>query len=98
MQVFAANKGLNRSYEVIDIAFYSLMQRCKRSLCYTNTTSEPRRLMVPPMIRRLALLVAFAITAAPLLAQAQQASPALPVTEIAPGVFVHVGAMELMTA
>jgi quinoprotein relay system zinc metallohydrolase 2 len=44
------------------------------------------------IVRWLALLAA--LTAAPL-ACAQQ--PALPVTEIAPGVFVHVGAIALMT-
>lgn len=74
------------------------MQRRNCDLCYTNTTFEPRRLMVPSMIRHPALLAAFAIITAPLLAQAQQPSPALPVTEIAPGVFVHIGAVELMTA
>lgn len=43
---------------------------------------------------RLTLLVLIAIIIAPL-ARAQQ--PGLPVTEIAPGVFVHIGAVALMT-
>jgi quinoprotein relay system zinc metallohydrolase 2 len=47
------------------------------------------------MIHRLAALAVLAILAAPKLANAQQ-SP-LPVSEIAPGVFVHIGVTELMT-
>ncbi|MGO8910068.1 MAG: quinoprotein relay system zinc metallohydrolase 2 [Bradyrhizobium sp.] len=48
------------------------------------------------MIHRLAIfLAAVAMLAAPTFAQEQQA--VLPVSEIAPGVFVHVGATELMT-
>lgn len=48
------------------------------------------------MIYRLAIfLAAVAMLAAPTFAQEQQA--VLPVSEIAPGVFVHVGATELMT-
>jgi len=42
-------------------------------------------------LARLALLVALAISAP------ARAEPALPVTEIAPGVFVHIGAIALMT-
>ncbi len=49
------------------------------------------------MIRRLALFVAFALTAAPLLAQMQQDTQPLAVDEIAPGVFVHTGTIALMT-
>src|SRR3954452_20563577 len=47
------------------------------------------------MIHRCAALVVFAIFLAPNLVNAQQ-SP-LPVNEIAPGVFVHIRATELMT-
>jgi quinoprotein relay system zinc metallohydrolase 2 len=47
------------------------------------------------MIHRLAALAVLAILVAPKLANAQQ-SP-LPVSEIAPGVFVHIGVTELMT-
>src|SRR3954452_9554727 len=47
------------------------------------------------MIHRLAALVVLATLVAPTLAEAQQ-SP-LPVSEIAPGVFVHIGVTELMT-
>src|SRR3954466_10567153 len=47
------------------------------------------------MIHRCAALVVFAIFLAPKLVNAQQ-SP-LPVNEIAPGVFVHIGATEVMT-
>lgn len=50
------------------------------------------------MIRRLVLFAAFAMTVVPLLAQQQQDPQPLSVDEIAPGVFVHIGAMELMTA
>ena len=82
---------------MIEITFHSLLQRHKRDLCYTNTTFEPQCLTVLLMIRHLALLAAFTITTTPLLAQAQQDSRALPVTEIASGVFVHIGATELMS-
>ena len=47
------------------------------------------------MIHRLAILAAVAMLAGPTFAQEQQDT--LPVSEIAPGVFVHVGATELMT-
>jgi quinoprotein relay system zinc metallohydrolase 2 len=47
------------------------------------------------MIHRLAALAVLAILAAPKLANAQQ-SP-LPVSEVAPGLFVHIGVTELMT-
>jgi quinoprotein relay system zinc metallohydrolase 2 len=47
------------------------------------------------MIHRLAALVVLAILVAPRLAHAQQ-SP-LPVSEVAPGIFVHIGVTELMT-
>jgi quinoprotein relay system zinc metallohydrolase 2 len=47
------------------------------------------------MIHRLLILAAFAMLAEPILAQEQQ-SP-LPVSEIAPGLFVHAGATALMT-
>ncbi len=47
------------------------------------------------MIHRLAILAAVAMLAGPTFAQEQQET--LPVSEIAPGVFVHVGATELMT-
>lgn len=47
------------------------------------------------MIYRLAILAAVAMLAGPTFAQEQQET--LPVSEIAPGVFVHVGATELMT-
>jgi quinoprotein relay system zinc metallohydrolase 2 len=47
------------------------------------------------MIHRLAALVVLATVIAPTLANAQQ-SP-LPVSEVAPGVFVHIGVTELMT-
>jgi quinoprotein relay system zinc metallohydrolase 2 len=47
------------------------------------------------MIHRLAALVVLAILVAPKLANAQQ-SP-LPLSEVAPGVFVHIGVTELMT-
>ncbi len=47
------------------------------------------------MIHRTATLVAFAMLAASTLSQAQQ-SP-LPVSEIAPGIFVHDGLAALMT-
>ena len=47
------------------------------------------------MIYRSLILAAFALLAAPIFAQEQQ-SP-LPVSEIAPGLFVHAGAMALMT-
>jgi quinoprotein relay system zinc metallohydrolase 2 len=47
------------------------------------------------MIHRLAALAVLAILIAPTLANAQQ-SP-LPVSEIAPGLFVHIGVTELMT-
>lgn len=49
------------------------------------------------MIRRLALFVAFAMTTAPLLAQVRQDVQPLSVDEIAPGVFVHIGTIALMT-
>jgi quinoprotein relay system zinc metallohydrolase 2 len=48
------------------------------------------------MIHRSVILVAFALLAEPTLAQEQQ-SP-LPIDEIAPGLFVHVGATALMTS
>src|SRR3954454_7573108 len=47
------------------------------------------------MTHRFAALVVLAISLAPGLADAQQ-SP-LPVDEVAPGVFVHIGVTELMT-
>jgi quinoprotein relay system zinc metallohydrolase 2 len=47
------------------------------------------------MIHRLAALAVLAILVAPKLANAQQ-SP-LPVSEVAPGLFVHIGVTELMT-
>jgi quinoprotein relay system zinc metallohydrolase 2 len=47
------------------------------------------------MIHRLAALAMFATLVAPTLANAQQ-SP-LPVSEVAPGLFVHIGVTELMT-
>src|SRR4051812_3548748 len=47
------------------------------------------------MTHRFAALVVLAISLAPGLADAQQ-SP-LPVNEVAPGVFVHIGVTELMT-
>jgi quinoprotein relay system zinc metallohydrolase 2 len=49
------------------------------------------------MIRFLLALATFAITAAAAAAPAQQGLQPLPVDEIAPGVFVHVGATALMT-
>jgi quinoprotein relay system zinc metallohydrolase 2 len=47
------------------------------------------------MTHRVAALVMFAALAAPALANAQQGP--LPVSEVAPGVFVHIGVTELMT-
>src|ERR1700712_5174643 len=47
------------------------------------------------MTHRIAALVMLAALAAPALANAQQGP--LPVSEIAPGVFVHIGVTELMT-
>jgi quinoprotein relay system zinc metallohydrolase 2 len=47
------------------------------------------------MIHRLAALALLAILAAPALANAQQSL--LPVSEVAPGIFVHIGVTELMT-
>jgi quinoprotein relay system zinc metallohydrolase 2 len=47
------------------------------------------------MTNRFAMLVLLAIPLAPNLAKAQQS--ALPVSEVAPGVFVHIGVTELMT-
>ena len=47
------------------------------------------------MIHRLAALAVLAILAGPELANAQQGP--LPVSEVAPGVFVHIGVTELMT-
>src|ERR1700710_222833 len=47
------------------------------------------------MIHRLAALVVLATLVAPTLANAQQ--DPLPVSEVAPGIFVHIGVTELMT-
>src|ERR1700710_2461492 len=57
--------------------------------------SAQHRYEADAMTHRVAALLVLAALAAPALANAQQ-SP-LPVSEVAPGIFVHIGVTELMT-